>query len=177
MPNLTIISSDAEPAALIAPAFPPTPEQALALEAISSWLAEGYSLESPTARPASFPPFTGPKFFCLRGYAGTGKSYSITLLLKMGLLKPSEVCFTAPTNKAVKVLRRYLNDAGLADCPSKTIYSLLGLSLKENGEVKELASPEEPVNLQSYKLIVVDEASMVNRFLISAINEIGRAHV
>ena len=116
-------------------------------------------------------------FFTLSGYAGTGKSYSITLLAKSQLpdgsprFKPSEICFTAPTNKAVKVLRRYLDDAGLSASPSKTIYSLLGLSLQANGEVKELKSPDEPVDLSNFKVIVVDEASMVNRFLMDAIKD------
>jgi exodeoxyribonuclease-5 len=116
-------------------------------------------------------------FFCLSGYAGTGKSYSITLLAKSKLdddsprFKPSEICFTAPTNKAVKVLRNYLDDAGLSSSPSKTIYSLLGLSLQASGEVKTLTKPEEPVDLSGFKVIVVDEASMVNRFLMDAIRE------
>lgn len=116
-------------------------------------------------------------FFTLSGYAGTGKSYSITLLAKSQLpdgsprFKPSQICFTAPTNKAVKVLRRYLDDAGLSASPSKTIYSLLGLSLQANGEVKELKSPDEPVDLSGFKVIVVDEASMINRFLMDAIKD------
>jgi exodeoxyribonuclease-5 len=87
------------------------------------------------------------------------------------LVKPHEVVFTAPTNKAVKVLRNYLDGQGLAACATKTIYSLLGLSLQANGEVKELSKPDEPVDLSRYRVIVVDEASMVNRFLMSAIDD------
>jgi exodeoxyribonuclease-5 len=111
-------------------------------------------------------------FYVLRGYAGTGKSFSMTNLARSGLgmnIRPSQICFTAPTNKAVKVLRNYLDGARLNDCTTKTIYSLLGLSLQPNGEVKELSRPEEPVDLSGYKLIVIDEASMVNRFLMDAI--------
>lgn len=156
--------AEQEAAIIAAPTMTPTPEQASALagmiEFIEDWNANH-------ADP----------FFCLKGYAGTGKSYSITLLAKDKLpdgkprFKPSEICFTAPTNKAVKVLRNYLDGAGLASSPSKTIYSLLGLSLQANGGVKELSKPEEPVDLSSYKVIVVDEASMVNRFLMDAIRE------
>jgi len=165
----------------------PTPEQAVALLSMESWLKTGYQAPvgagplAPTLLDELFldlpataglkGPFSGPRFFCLRGYAGTGKSYSITLLAKSGLLKPSEICFTAPTNKAVKVLRNYLDGAGLQDSPSKTIYALLGLSLQANGEVKELSKPEEPIDLSSFKVIVCDEASMVNRFLMEAVNE------
>lgn len=142
------------------PEFPPTPEQAAALDSMIDFLDDSAS-----------------KFFVLRGYAGTGKSYSITLLAKSEKpdgtrrFKPSEICFTAPTNKAVKVLRNYLDGAGLSASPSKTIYSLLGLSLQANGEVKQLTKPEEPVDLSGFRVIVVDEASMVNRFLMDAIED------
>jgi exodeoxyribonuclease-5 len=149
--------------------FNPTPEQAEAVESIINWYR-------------SNPEFSNwyrgdPEFYVLKGYAGTGKTYLMTYLAKSGLttndheqpIKPHQICFTAPTNKAVKVLRNYLNDAKLAQCPTKTIYSLLGLSLQANGEVKELSHPEEPVDLSTFKLIVVDEGSMVNRFLMDAI--------
>lgn len=152
------------------PEFEPTPEQASALSGMIEFL-EDFA--------AKVPDETGKlhRFFTLMGYAGTGKSYSITLLAKGKLddgsprFKPSQLCFTAPTNKAVKVLRGYLDGAGLSASPSKTIYSLLGLSLQANGEVKELAKPEEPVDLSGYKAIIVDEASMVNRFLMDAVQE------
>jgi len=141
------------------PSMTPTPEQAAALSAMLSFLDNS------------------DRFFTLKGYAGTGKSFSITLLAKVTLpdgtlrFKPDQICFTAPTNKAVKVLRNYLDGAGLQGSPSKTIYSLLGLSLQANGEVKELSRPEEPVDLSGFKVIVVDEASMVNRFLMDAIKD------
>jgi exodeoxyribonuclease-5 len=142
------------------PEIKPTPEQEQALAEMVEFLLKQ---EEP--------------FHVLKGYAGTGKSFSITQLAKVThedgspLLKPSEICFTAPTNKAVKVLRAYLDGAGLQSSPSKTIYSLLGLSLQANGEVKELKSPEEPVDLSGFKVIVVDESSMVNRFLMDAIHD------
>jgi exodeoxyribonuclease-5 len=152
------------------PEFNPTPEQATAVENIICWFRNPH-----------------PRFYVLKGYAGTGKTYLMTYLAKSGLedpndssqlldyrIKPAQICFTAPTNKAVKVLRNYLNNAGLQQCATKTIYSLLGLSLQPNGEVKEVVKPEEPVDLSSFKLIVVDEASMVNRFLMSAIEDAFR---
>lgn len=159
-------AEEAEPTP--APAMTPTPEQASALSSMIDFIEDFYSEDA--GEP-------GSSFFTLSGYAGTGKSYSITLLAKDKLddgsprFKPSEICFTAPTNKAVKVLRRYLDDAGLHSSPCRTIYSLLGLSLQANGEVKELAKPEKPVDLSSFKVVIVDEASMVNRFLMDAIEE------
>ena len=157
-----------------APEFNPTEEQAQAVEDIITW----YRSLDPK-----------PRFYTLKGYAGTGKTYLMTHLARTGLanesfeklmqdlgkiwskIKPSQICFTAPTNKAVKVLRRYLDDAGLGECQTKTIYSLLGLSLQANGEVKEISKPDEPVDLSRFRLIVVDEGSMVNRFLMGAIED------
>lgn len=155
-----------------APEMTPTPEQQDALDKMKQWLQTGYRSPADNTIRAKIKFDPSEPFFCLGGYAGTGKSFSITLLAKDSDLayRPHEICFTAPTNKAVKVLRAYLNQAGLEASPSKTIYSLLGLSLQANGEVKELAMPEEPVDLSGYKVIVVDEASMVNRFLMDAIH-------
>jgi len=143
--------------------FSPTPEQQEALSLMTTWLQEGYSTSTRFSHTH--------RFFLLKGYAGTGKTFSIQELVTSGFCKLSEICFTAPTNKAVKVLRNYLDEAGLEACTTKTIYSLLGLSLQANGEVKELQKPEEPVDLSRYKVIVVDEGSMVNRFLLDAIND------
>ena len=132
----------------------PTPEQALALERIRNWRRD----------PTSLP------FFTLRGYAGTGKSYCITLYAQSPEIKPSRLCFTAPTNKAVKVLKNYLSDQAITS-PTATIYSLLNLTLQANGEVKQITKPEKPVDLSSFDLIIIDEASMINHFLMTAIEE------
>lgn len=155
LPDSTVMSED-DPIPP-PPAFTPTEDQAAALTQMAEWL--------PTHRATSRP------FFLLMGYAGTGKSFCITELAKNGPFRPEQICFTAPTNKAVKVLRNYLDGVGLGECQTKTIYSLLGLSLQANGEVKEITKPDEPVDLSRYKAIVVDEGSMINRFLMDAINE------
>lgn len=160
-----------EPDTETIPVFNPTVEQAAAVDDIIGWFRDPDK----------------PQFYCLQGYAGTGKTYLMTHLARTGLLlrnnddatmgppftpiHPRQICFTAPTNKAVKVLRNYLDGANLGFCTTKTIYSLLGLSLQANGEVKEITKPEEPVDLSHFKLIVVDEGSMVNRFLMSAIED------
>jgi len=140
----------------------PTEDQQLALDQMVTWINEGYSSNSRR--------FVHDKpYYVLQGYAGTGKSFAITKLIEALGIRQSEIAFTAPTNKAAKVLRNYLDDSELFDCPTRTIYSLLGLSLQANGEIKELARPEEPVDLSGYRVIIVDEASMVNRFLMEAI--------
>ena len=105
------------------------------------------------------------KFFLLVGPAGTGKTFTMQAFLEA---YNGKVMFTAPTNKATKVLRDTLKEAGLTpEC--RTIYSALGLKMEPDGEVKVLTSPDEVVDLSDYKLIVVDEGSMVNSNLLSFI--------
>jgi exodeoxyribonuclease-5 len=126
------------------------PEQESALSAIHKWVAV------PTPRP-----------FLLLGGAGTGKTFTVGQLLE-GL--KGRVVLTAPTNKAVKVLRDSMTkDDYKPEC--RTIYSLLGLKLEANGEVKELTAPEDPVDLTKYKFIVVDEASMLNKSVMQYIED------
>lgn len=112
----------------------------------------------------------GKSFFLLKGYAGTGKTFSIQALMET---VKGRLIFTAPTNKATKVLRDTLtSDTYRPEC--RTIYSLLGLKLEPNGEVKELTSPEDPVDLSQYKAIIVDEGSMVNENLVVHIKKAAK---
>lgn len=107
------------------------------------------------------------QFFILEGPAGTGKTYTIEGLLP---LIRGKIVFTAPTNKATRVIKEVLTKPDYTpDC--RTIYSLLGLRLQANGEIKELAVPEDEVDLTSYRLVVVDEASMINAQLMGFIRE------
>lgn len=110
-------------------------------------------------------------YFVLEGFAGTGKTFTCKALVSA--IK-GRVCFTAPTNKAVKVLRATLtNDSYRPECA--TIYSLLGLMMVANGEVKELKGrdkdDEEKLDLGNYRLVVVDEGSMLNSIVMAHIRE------
>ena len=123
-------------------------EQGQALTAINSWLNHGPS-----------------PFFVLAGSAGTGKTFCIRQLAEG---TKGRFIFTAPTNKATKVLRESVTQADYTpEC--RTIYSLLGLRLEANGEVKELKAPEDPIDLSQYKAVIVDEGSMVNKQLFEHI--------
>jgi len=105
------------------------------------------------------------QFFVLRGSAGTGKTFCIRKLIDM---TKGRFVFTAPTNKATKVLRESVTSQDYKpEC--RTIYSLLGLRLEANGEVKELKAPEDPLDLSSFKAVIVDEGSMVNQVLFTHI--------
>ena len=126
-----------------------TGEQALAVEAILDWMK------------------TSSNYFLLSGDAGTGKTYCIQYLKDQ---ISGNIIYTAPTNKATKVLRTTIcSEEYQPEC--RTIYSLLGLKLQPNGEVKELVAPENPVDLKKIKLVVVDEGSMVNKVLIREIEK------
>ena len=104
-------------------------------------------------------------FFLLSGYAGTGKTYCIQALVPR---VRGRLIFTAPTNKATKVLRDTLTTNEYKP-ETRTIYSLLGLRLEANGEVKELAVPEDPVDLGQYRAVIIDEGSMINANLFKYI--------
>lgn len=120
-------------------------EQAAALEAIEKWLK----------------PEDVEQFFVLSGSAGTGKT---TLVRQLSDKMRGRLVFTAPTNKATRVLRQAVSTPNYKpEC--RTIYSLLGLRLEANGEVKELTAPEGPIDLSQYRCVVVDEGSMVNENL------------
>lgn len=109
------------------------------------------------------------RFFLLSGFAGTGKTFCIKHLADK---VKGRFVFTAPTNKATKVIRDTMTtETFKPEC--RTIYSLLGLRLEANGEVKQLAAPEDPVDLSQYRAVIVDEASMVNRSLFDFIKQIA----
>lgn len=106
-------------------------------------------------------PSPASPFFLLEGGAGTGKTFLVRAFVDQ--IKGRGV-FTAPTNKATKVLRQSLTDDEFKPVCS-TVFSLLGLRLEANGEVKELTSSEEDIDLTGMKYVVVDEGSMVSSVL------------
>jgi exodeoxyribonuclease-5 len=103
------------------------------------------------------------RYFRLTGYAGTGKSYVISLLSDK--LDSHEVLFTAPTNKATKVLKSLMPNR-----VCKTIYSALSLKMVEREDERVLMPADERFNLSGYKYIFVDEASMLNSELMGYID-------
>lgn len=111
-----------------------------------------------------------PQNFLLSGYAGTGKTFCVKQLVKQ---VRGKVAFTAPTNKATKVLRDTLAEEGFRPL-CKTIHSLLGLTMGGDGEVKELKASDEKVDLSSLRYVVVDEGSMVGEDLLDYILDAQR---
>lgn len=118
-------------------------EQPAALAKILNWFVDQ------TAEPE----------MVLDGPAGTGKTWTARELVNF---IRGEMVFTAPTNKATNQLRASVtSDTYTPACC--TIYSLLGLTMAANGEVKELAVPEDPMDLSTLRLCIVDEAYMLNK--------------
>lgn len=108
----------------------------------------------------------------LSGEAGTGKTFCMKTI---GKQFRGRIVYTAPTNKATKVLRTALTEDEFRPL-TKTIYSLLGLRLQANGELKELVAPEEEIDLGHFAAVVVDEGSMVNNILLEHIQEAQRRY-
>lgn len=154
-----------------------TPAQTLAYDQLLPFLQGGHSA----------------KLAVLEGFAGTGKTYLVSRLLRD--LPGLKIAVAAPTNKAVRVLRDKLRetdvqivDAGDPDgletsrarhgCTCRSIHSLLGLKLKEMDNGQHETTSERESTLREYDAVVVDECSMLSPFLFQKIvMERGRAQI
>lgn len=112
-------------------------------------------------------------FFVLSGYAGTGKSTIVREALKRwGNRSPygmNSVGVTAPTHKAKKVI------ADATGLEASTIQSLLGLQPNVdladfNVNKPEFAVKKQP-QIEYYRMIVLDEGSMLNKPLWTLLKE------
>lgn len=145
------------PAAAVPPARPPlNPDQSAAITLIQAWLSDRGAIGSIGHAP----------YFVLEGFAGTGKTFAVQELIAR---TKARMVFTAPTNKATKVLRDTLTRPDYKpEC--RTIFSLLGLKLEASGEIKELSAPEDPLDLTEFACVVVDEGSMISATLMKHID-------
>lgn len=98
---------------------------------------------------------TSDSFFLLRGYAGTGKSYLMQMLLTLD----QNFVFSAPTNKATAVLSEFLN------APAKTTYSVLGMRMDTDEDKLKLTVADELPDLGRNPILVIDEAGMIPKFM------------
>jgi exodeoxyribonuclease-5 len=130
------------------------PEQQVALDLILQFIVD---------------PDPPSPFFVLSGFAGTGKTFLMHEVLARTKRSRLRFAFTAPTNKAAKVLRAITGEA----C---TIYALLGLRIEKNGELKELVGGDAPIDLSDIDIIVLDEASMVNKKLFGLLQDEAKYH-
>ena len=135
-------SNDSTPPIAIHKPIELNPEQKIAVQRLIDFIED---------------PSTFQWYFCFTGYAGTGKTFTLREVVARCRSSASAFAYTAPTNKAAKVLKQVTGDA----C---TIYSLLGLRVDKSGELKQVVAGKTP-DLSNLDVIVVDEASMVNRNL------------
>ncbi|MGF1487805.1 MAG: AAA family ATPase, partial [Prochloraceae cyanobacterium] len=113
--------------------------------------------------------------FLLSGYAGTGKTFLVQQLLEN--IKDKKVVFTAPTNKAVKVLAAFAEKENLK-VDTKTTHSLLGLKQNVNKKtgVVTYKAPRKKPKIE-YDLVVVDESSMLDSKLYKHIKNLADSGV
>ena len=117
-------------------------------------------------------------FLSLTGAAGVGKSYltgEIVQTVATGLLGGygySGICITAPTHKALKVIKTMLESLYIK-VDYRTIQSFLGVKPINNydtGEEKYVIDRTKK-NLPAVSLLIVDESSMVSDELFIFIKE------
>ncbi len=131
------------------------PEQVAAINDITAFLSA---------------PYVADPFYVLEGAAGTGKTFCLKEIAALYKQSSGRLAYTAPTNKAAKVIR---NLTGVAS----TIYSLLGLRIQANGEVKELSSKVgEHVDLSNFDGVAIDEGGMVSAKLLTIIRQEAARH-
>lgn len=104
-------------------------------------------------------------YFILGGFAGTGKTYLLQYLNQENV---ADIFFTATTNKATKVVSERIG------IDASTIYSLLGLRLVEKEDKQIIVYSDLVVNFAPNSIIVIDEASMINKELFSILEDTVR---
>ena len=99
-------------------------------------------------------------FVVLEGYAGTGKTYTLNRVID--LASRLNISISAPTHKAVKVLKK--NSERPRDFQFATIHSLLGLTQKisEKGIVSYEVNDFSEKRIVGTDVLIVDEVSMLD---------------
>lgn len=107
------------------------------------------------------------RFFLLKGSAGCGKTFTASKIPELSGNSESAIG-TAPTHKAVKVLSGRLPDI---DC--MTIHRFLGLKPKKKGDKQMLVRKGnyDPSEHYLVKVVIVDEASMIDSQMLKFIEE------
>ena len=104
---------------------------------------------------------TDEPYFVLRGYAGSGKTFLLQMLTHSG----ADIIFTAPTNKATKVLHRAVKKK------AATTYSALGIRMTQNEDKLELTFSDKPPEIPRKTILVIDECSMVGEQLYNFVDQ------
>ena len=131
-------------------------QQRKAFDGITSWLLAGTACNDESeARNPIYLSLAG-----LFGFAGTGKTFTLQRVAQYLITKRKKVCFTAPTHKAVQVLKRMATNLGISvEC--MTIHKLLGLTIERNHDGRQILQSNGNDKSYKYDLVVIDECSMV----------------
>ncbi len=117
-------------------------------------------------------------YFLLRGYAGTGKTFTIgkiiTALKEKNVSK--KVVMTAPTNKAVRVLKNSSADLVARGVEFMTIHKLLGLRpvIDALGRQKFESDYKVPSRISDFDILIIDEVSMLDDQLFRKIHDYSK---
>jgi hypothetical protein len=100
-----------------------------------------------------------PGLHLLHGYAGTGKTFLMGEINQYCQMKGISTLVTAPTHKAVKVLKQKMQQ----NADYATTHAALGMkeSIDDHGVLTFKADPMMGYPAEKYDLLVIDEASMV----------------
>ena len=107
--------------------------------------------------------------YVLKGWAGTGKTYTISLLVRyvLEVIQPTRLWYkvgvTGPTNKSVRVIRKATGISS-SRVQFQTVHKILGLSEKitSDGQQIFVNSGDYKPQIRMLKLLIVDEVSMLN---------------
>ena len=113
----------------------------------------------------------------LVGPAGTGKTYLVKALILNSSMSYSLIGLAAPTHKACRVLGESIH---IPSIKANTLQSDLGLRLNFDIDKFDPANPpfdpKGKIKIGSYKLYIVDEASMINRGLCTFLENICKTN-
>ncbi len=119
---------------------------------------------------------TREKFFLLSGGAGTGKTYTIGALIAH-LQAENErlwIACSAPTNKAVKVIKTSTKQWQTHNIDYGTIYQFLGLTMDYDEEGSKVLVEGKMSTMDKYDVVIIDESSMVSSKLWHLLKQIVR---
>lgn len=116
--------------------------------------------------------------FVLRGYAGTGKTFTLQRILhSLREHHPGiKIAICAPTHKAVHVIQEMAREAGLKNACVSTLHSLLRVAPSRNYDehgrqkLEMLWNNSQEPYYGEFDLVCIDEASMVGDQLMEFIN-------
>jgi hypothetical protein len=107
-------------------------------------------------------------FIVLEGYAGTGKSTVVKEILR-NIRNKKKAVVSAPTHRAKEVIQNFTKEN------AETIQSLLGLrpdtDLASFDPNKPQFNPIAEEKISNYKVLIIDEASMISKHLKQTIEE------